>query len=506
MPTALYLYNSSDMAAIGFSATLSRALAAQGWELKVDYKGAVAGSEGGAMTRVVELMQEVEAIVYAIGPLGPGPVQGTIEAEQAALAKVAQARLGRDLKLAPVLIQGGTFQQIPLILRSFATQSDNTPVGGDDALTNTLKAILGDAAPAAGAAAGAGGMAPTPLAKLEPYVADLVQRRRRGLTLFLGPYAVSDVHGSRGPGSIGYDLLKKQLPFLEMDDLLAHPWVAAGARALLEGGFDGAWSDIRTLFADPAISKPLPLHQQIADLAALWPRLRPGTEDVQARFRGLLLVTTDLDMRLEQALWDKRVHFARLRFTRPPEGQMALRAIYERPRQDSPVLRFAAVRGGDESGRDVETTTRRETTPNYEPVMVVKLLDCISNETYPPLSTIQLLTALKGAELPTPMPSHLQTAPFVMLGGGLLHPLVSFALATHFLPNFPQRGDEDTPRYIAMHSSPGPGDKLRKFEQEHMTWSRGVFGLERLTCDIPAFLKTLTYQLERALESEAQPV
>jgi hypothetical protein len=194
------------------------------------------------------------------------------------------------------------------------------------------------------------------------------------------------------------------------------------------------------------------------------------------------------------------VSFGRLRFTRASR-RSPWTALYERPTSGS-ELGFAPVREVLEGARHVEGSIRREDLPAYEPTIVVKLLDCISSDMPPPLSTTEILMALGSAELPAPMPEHVQDAPFLMLGGGLIHPLVSFALATHFLPNFKTSGDDSIPRYVVMHDTPGEGDKLRRFEQKHMSWSPNPFNLQRVTCDIPDFLK----QLIQAIAAGPNPV
>ncbi len=497
MPTALYLYNSSDTASIAFCASLQKALSGQGWELLVDYNGGLDGFEGPALGRIAQLMGEVEVIVYAIGPLGPGPVQGAIEAEAALLAKMNRERSGGELKLIPVLVGGAEFKQIPAVLTPLATQADNLSRGGKDALTNVLRAMLGEVELEQRAPESA-----PKLTDLAPHVERLSQLKR-GLTLFISPYAVSDVHSALGPGDIGRKLLVDQLPFLEIDDLMCHPWVAVAARALLDGGRDRAWEEIRQLLDE---LPPLPLHDRIADLAMAWSAVRPASLQPQARydFGGLLLVTTDLDMRLERALWNRHVNFGRLRFT-GPEDKHTLRTVYERPLAQQP-LAFEQVQVVGEGPDHVETTASGRSVPNYEPVMVVKLLDCVSSESCPPLTAIQMLRAIQGASMPEPMPRHLQKAPFVMLGGGLLHPLVSFALATHFLPNFERASSEDeVPRYFAMHSSPGAGDKLRRFERECIEGRRRIYGLERLNCDIKLLLAALKSQTELNLKPKREP-
>jgi hypothetical protein len=503
MPSALYLYNARDTASISFFTQVEACLARAGWSLKADYKGALAGHDGEAMTIVTSLMREVDAIVYAIGPKGPGWTQAVTEAEACMQARVEAKTKGRELKVVPVLIRGDDFGMVPTVLRGLSVQADNTAKGGDDALTNLLRALLGDRADQALSGSGSPSVRITAEQQISRILDRIARSRHNGLALFISPYAVSEVHEDMGPGDIGHALLKEKIPDLEVDDLLAHPFVAAGARALLEGSFQDTWAMMQNTFAKLA-QTPMPLHDRIAGLAKVWPDPRAASGENNPRFKGLLLVTTDLDMRLEQALWMADVDFARLRFTLPDEddetaGDPTLRPVYERPvpRTTSQTLKFVRVRGGEPGSVDVESSIRGRGYQGYEPVMVVKLLDCISNDTYPPLSTIHVLKAIRDARLPAPMTGLLQRAPFIMLGGGLLHPLVSFALATHFLPNFSRRlaSTDPVPRYVAMHSAPGPGDKLRRLERradgEDLNWTRDIFELDRLTCDLLYLLRQL---------------
>jgi hypothetical protein len=92
-----------------------------------------------------------------------------------------------------------------------------------------------------------------------------------------------------------------------------------------------------------------------------------------------------------------------------------------------------------------------------------------------------------------------------MLGGGLLHPLVSFALAMHFTPNFGSSfGEEGVPRFVAMHSAPGADlDKLRQFELDHMGVARSVLGLERITCNLLDLLSGLRAALIAAARRDS---
>jgi hypothetical protein len=518
MPTALYLYNSQETASIVFFNQLRVKLEAAGWTAKADFKAAVSGQSGPAMGEVITQMRAADAIVYAVGPKGPGNTQATVEAPAALDAQIAAAGEGRELKVVPILVAGGEIARVPEVLRYLAVQMENTARGGEDVLSSTLRAILGDdAADAVLKGPASTGTRLTSEAKVQQVVSKIAKNRENGLAVFISPYAVSEVHQGLGPGDIGHALLKEKLPFLEVDDLLAHPFVAAAARALLEqGSFQETWTNMQSLFAERA-AEPLQLHKRLASLAAAWIAARKAPAEAGARYKGLLFVTTDLDMRLERALWEQNVNFGRLRMSRPEDdepdadGEVPIRAVYERPspRSASSTLAFIQQTSTEQGARNVESTGAIETHPDYEPVMVLKLLDCISNDVCPPLATVQFLAAIRHSRLPGAITGLLQRAPFLMLGGGLLHPLVSFALATHFLPNFVKRGPsmQPVPRFVALHSARGPGDKLRLLEEEadrnELNWTGDLFDMERLNYDLLFLLQRLADEITAAASPAA---
>ena len=106
VPTALYLYNSRDFAAIDFFETLKHVFAAVKWQLVADFNEGLEGTSraGNTFDRLATLVHQADAIIYAIGPLGAGTVQGNYEAGQ-----VLQAQQQKPaLKIVPALIRGAT--------------------------------------------------------------------------------------------------------------------------------------------------------------------------------------------------------------------------------------------------------------------------------------------------------------------------------------------------------------------------------------------------------------
>ena len=498
MPNALYLYNSRDLAAIDFFQKLKRALADVKWQLFADFNEGLEGIAGNSFDRLATLVRETDAIIYAIGPLGTGRVQGNYEAGQ-----VLQAQQQKpELKIVPALVQSATVDLIPQSLQHLTAQMDNSLRGGANVLAAVFKAVTGKELPE------------SPIEEQEllltkekdlQEIVDLLTSRaqRQGLTLFVGPYASADVHGTFGPGDLGSALLKRTInPVFEIGsgDLLAHPWVASTASRLAQLGYIEVWDVLRGILNEKA-NNPLPLDARIAALARAWEKLGAAPTKGRTLWRGLLLVTTEHGMRIENALWMQHLKFARVRCS--VNGVV----IYERPEPEAGELHFKEVAKLNCQNLTKGTEAVSSRLDLEEQILVLKLMDCVTAFDPPPLATLQQLRVVRDrAHLPDPLPQHLQRAPFVMLGGGLLNPIVSQAFAHYFLPNFEQtemsgmgEGGDEVPRLIAFHSWPGEVDQIRRFEQHvdatRPLWPRDVFKLQRVDWSLPELVSRLAYQL-----------
>jgi hypothetical protein len=508
MPSALYLYNSRDFAAIDFFRSLHQAFNAVGWDLRSDFNEGLEGSSGNSFERLTTLIGEANAIVYAIGPLGTGKVQGNFEAGQVLQAQQNAAATGRNLNVVPVLIGGAKTDQIPRSMQHLTAQMDNSHVGGTDALGAVFRAVVGGELPAAQEIEH--GNRQSTETELQEFC-EVVARRaqNKGLTLFVGPYAAADIHGTLPPGDIGRELLLQSLNITAgsryASDLLTHPWVAATASRLRKPGYQHVWDLLCDIVRkQPPGDEPLPFDLDIAALARAWVKLRSRLPRGKLSWNGLLLVTADQSVRLEKALWKERVEFARLRCS--ANGRL----IYELPVPGAGDPDYAENR--ILNGRQMRASgTAAEAGPlDLEPILVLKLMDCIGESGPPPLATGHHLRALRDRiRLPDPLPKHLERAPFLMLGGGLLNPLVSLTFAMHFLPyfecwdaaGFDEVSDEldPVPRYIALHSWPGQADAIRRFEKEadafRPGWPEEVFKLKRIDWPLPDLLSRFTYHI-----------
>ena len=264
----------------------------------------------------------------------------------------------------------------------------------------------------------------------------------------------------------------------------------------MQHGYIEVWDALRGILAE-STNDPLPLDDRVAGLARAWEKLGAAPAKGRALWNGLLLVTTEHGMRLEKALWRERLKFARVRCS--ANGVVS----YERPESREGELHFEGVAtlSGQSVARGTEAVSCK--LDLEEQILVLKLMDCVTAPDPPPLATLQQLRAVRErAQLPDPLPQHLQWAPFVMLGGGLLNPIVSQVFAHYFLPNFEQKGDDEddeVPRHIAFHSWPGQVDQIRRFEQQvdatRPRWPREVFKLKRVDWSLPELVSRLAYQL-----------
>lgn len=469
----------------------------------------LAGVTGDKFQILTDLIGDHDAIIFAIGPSGIGKFQGDFEVGQVLEAYTqAKDKRGR-IRVIPALVGAADATLIPAAMRSLWTQFDNSHNGGLPILDAVFQATTG--------------LKYQPQEKAREIrlsTADEVQwnfysianrARKNGLTIFVGPYASVDVHGYSGPREFGRELLKRTMERYPAShatqlglagELLAHPWVAATASRLWEPSYDEVWSTYCNVIKDDAANvAALPLHRRIADLAQEWQNVRAGTAKSPLSWKGLLLVTAEQNARLERELWTRRVEFGRLRCS--TNGF----PIYERPKPGASDLAFEEVADFTlSSGADKPVLK----TEQLEQILVLKLMDCTNSgdARLPPLSTGQFLKTLRDkVTLPDPLPRHLQTAPFMMLGGGLLNPIVSLIFTTHFLPHFDSwdlekrpQGQDPVPRFIALHPTPGEADEIRRFEQhtdaQRLKWPSIAFNLERIDWPIPDLMKQLAYYIK----------
>lgn len=524
MPTALYLYNSRDFAAIDFYQSLKKAFDQADWRLLSDFNEGLEGTGGNSFDRLSSLIRDVDAIVYAIGPLGPGTVQGNFEAGQVIQAQQDAARNQRQLKVVPVLVGSADASLIPDSMRYMTAQMDNYQRDGMTALQATFRYVVDKDLPTLDEAEH------QPLLSKEDELSKFCKQvayraQKRGLTLFIGPYAAADVHGTAGPGELGRALLerarsKAQMPIAPSHptsgrnapdypgELLTHPWIAASAIRLLQEDYDEVWDTLCEVVEKQPLGKaPLPFERTVAVLARAWMKLGGGPPGgSEASWKGLLLVTTAQDIRLEQALWKDNIPFTRLRCLG------AGRLSHEEPRAGGANPDFVEV-GSFNGWPSARGTAVERPKLDLKPVLLLKLMDCCLSKTThaPPLATGQHLKAMwKRLTLPDPLPRHLKKAPFVMLGGGLLNPLVSLAFSMHFLPYFEgwdteinetdrYEDDEKVPRHIVLHPWPGQADAIRRFEREVdrklPSWPEDVFNLKRVDWPLLELVSRLAYHI-----------
>ena len=493
MQTALYLYNSKEIAAADFAVELKRVLEGTGWELNVDFDGAIQPADN-IWTTLHEAIRRANAIVYAVGPLGPGAVQGNFELSQILQAQHAAKKKNNDYKIIPTLLAGATTELIPLMLDISSAAMDNTHRQGRSVLQAVYRALTGSDLPADLNQRGERASrriddATSACGK----VADKVGNN--GLTIFVGPYAAADVYNAASPSMIGSQLLnhlaqkKPKQPHVRVDSkdtLLNQPWMAALAgRLSQEMPYDqDIWLELKEVVEKSVQRDPYDLEKNIALLAKLENWQRSTATD--ATWKGLLIVTTEQHRRLEQALANSGVEFDRMRYVRSEHHKL----VYEKVTSNHGRLEFNAV----------DDFNMSKDSGSIPKVLVLKLLSCAGKTDLPLLTSRDFVKFCRQSDsLPTKINKHIGTAPFVMLGGGLLNPMVSFSFAAHFSPCFRVVDGEEggkPPRYIALHpvECNETTEAIRKAELEAdlicPEWPK-VFDLERIDWDLPNLVDRL---------------
>jgi hypothetical protein len=503
VPTTLYLYNSKDPAAENFYISLKRDFEGTKWELKADFDGALDNIEGGGYDRLAQALTEFHSVIYAVGPRGAGAVQGRFERNLILKAETDAALRGQQWKIVVALLDGAQVENVPPALQGHQMHRDNAHLGGMSVADSVFKEITGRERP----------QNPRPAVRVISDVKDVTEATksivrgaaRHGLTVFVGPYAASDVHGAGAPTRLGSELLKKfGIENDVVDDLLSQPWTASEAIRLLKS--TNSYDDISDALRDHVLKvnrdggRPLPLDGKVADLAAEWHAASVSAAGQERRqpWSGLLLVTMDQHIRLETALCARNLTFGRLRYS--VGGRLCFDRVV--PDVGGPAVTsvWELKPGEREAGRsDLDT--------NFGTVLLVKLMDCVNEGGYPLLTAAHHMSAARRCPaLPNKVFRQLGHAPFLMLGGGLLDPLLALAFETHFRPGFDEAsGRGSGSRYVVLQPSSGDEDKYRFIEQEadaeDTGWTRDVFGLERIDWPILHLLDRVRAQFAVARRS-----
>lgn len=493
MPVALYLYNSQDSPAGDFFVRLEAALNSADWDLQSDVGHAFDGAAGDKTFDVIEKkIREAHTVIFAVGPKGPGRFQSQFEAPALFRALQDDPRL----RVLPILVGTATTDQMPAELTALVMAMDNTSRGGEELLPTVFRHITGQDLVVEEPKERRGPSSATEVTEFCEYVG---RKSKNGLTLFVGPYAAVDVHDAPTPGKLGAKLLERMGLAVPPGELVAHPWIASEARRVVWPTRDSGdvWAEVRAALDETRDgNQPLPLDRRIAKLAEAW-QAAPSMPS-QLRWQGLLLVTTDQHTRLENALFERRVRFSRLRYS--TRGHLFHETIdpHANGLEFNKDWRRSAGHGPQGTG-----VTNEE--PSFpESVLVLKLMDSVDADTIAPLTTRDHLKCTRDlAALPSLVTQHLQQAPFVMLGGGLLDPLVALAFTAHFRPAFDEACEVEgsVPRYVAFDPSPGQPDMVRRLERkadlDRLGWAKEVFELDRIDWPLNDLMFRLTTNIHQ---------
>lgn len=260
---------------------------------------ATLSGQPGVDQQISEVIANVEAIVYFVGPTDSGPYQGKVEAEQVRKVLIQRQAQNKPIWFVPVLLSDGSEADLPEWARCYTIVNRDRMLRSSPLIWAHIKQRLRTE--------------PEPMTLVEERTAlpngrDQVEtiinalKRPPKLTLFIGPYAFAkEGNETIGPAAMTSHLLALiNMNVQHLQPMI--PWPSeSGEWATLAVGKDKV-EKVWTRYLAGLGRHPPDLANSIGYLANRWVSRFGNRSENEKDWHGLLLLTTRVDLALESAL------------------------------------------------------------------------------------------------------------------------------------------------------------------------------------------------------------
>ena len=273
----------------------------------VDLQGAAALSSARPVDGQIEkIISEAEAVVFVIGPTGPGRYQKDHEIDLVRKVLEERQASGTPLPFVPVLLKRGELRDLPAWAAAYTVVNYDRATTNELAIYTKIKQRL-RASPEPFQQRLPAAPNPPGVALVKRVVSEL--SNPPCLTVFIGPYTdQARPAGESGPMAMTSRLLTEiGLAAAELDPLPPWPSEAAEWVSMVKSR-----SDVEQVFQRGLAQASQSLGLIETEIAALCRQWYDVAKRDKIDWTGLVILTTRMDLALEYALVGDRVDFTRI--------------------------------------------------------------------------------------------------------------------------------------------------------------------------------------------------